>query len=471
MAMLWSDWVMWAFMLVLVLLIIILKQHPQLKASWGHICSQNIAMAAFVILCFYFFIGLLDCIHLNVSQSNTDRTGQITQVKSLLDFLLWPLSIKTEKTYSAPFATHLYSQALVISEKKKEIRIYPRLQHAATSLKHPNSEFSKDILLRASVGFLCGAALFALFTAGILKWLAQRNQQGFLSQCQNIIKGKTRTAWKAILITAGSLFLLLGITVALATNYHVFGTDKIGQDVLYLSIKSIRTGLIIGTVTTFCMAPLAILLGSMAGYFGGWVDDIIQYLYTTLSSIPGVLFISASILVLQIYMSNHPNLFSTLSQRADARLLALCFILGITSWANLCRLLRGETLKLRELDFILAAKSLGVTAKKILGQHIIPNVMHIVIITLVLDFSTLVLAEAVLSYVGVGVDPTMISWGNMINSSRLELAREPIVWWPLLASLFFMFFLVLSMNLFADSVRDALDPRLNDPSFSTKRTL
>ena len=86
--------------------------------------------------------------------------------------------------------------------------------------------------------------------------------------------------------------------------------------------------------------------------------------------------------------------------------------------------------------------------------------MHIVLITIVLDFSGLVLAEAILSYVGVGVDPTTMSWGNMINISRLELAREPIVWWPLLAALIAMFFLVLSANLFSDVVRDAFDPRV-----------
>ena len=96
----------------------------------------------------------------------------------------------------------------------------------------------------------------------------------------------------------------------------------------------------------------------------------------------------------------------------------------------------------------------------ILGRHILPNVLHIVLIIVVLDFSGLVLAEAVLSYVGVGVDPSTISWGNMINGARLELAREPIVWWSLVAAFVFMFTLVLSANLFADAVRDAFDPRI-----------
>ena len=107
---------------------------------------------------------------------------------------------------------------------------------------------------------------------------------------------------------------------------------------------------------------------------------------------------------------------------------------------------------------MLAAKALGTSSFKIIYKHLLPNVMHIVLITLVLDFSFLVLAEAVLSYVGVGVSPMTISWGNMINAARLELAREPIVWWPVMAAFMFMFLLVLAGNLFADAVRDAFDP-------------
>jgi peptide/nickel transport system permease protein len=132
----------------------------------------------------------------------------------------------------------------------------------------------------------------------------------------------------------------------------------------------------------------------------------------------------------------------------------------VTSWTGLCRLLRGETLKLRELEYIQAAQAFGVSDLRIIARHILPNLMHIVIIALVMDFSSLVLAEAVLSYVGIGVDPTMISFGTMINNARMELAREPMVWWSLAAAFVFMFILVLAANLLADAVRDAFDPRL-----------
>lgn len=240
---------------------------------------------------------------------------------------------------------------------------------------------------------------------------------------------------------------------------HWLGTDKVGQDVLYQVLKSIRTALIIGLVTTLVTLPLAVILGVVAGYFRGWVDDLIQYIYTVLNSIPSVLLIAASVLMMQVVIDTHPQWFSTAAERADVRLLALCFILGMTSWTGLCRLLRGETLKLRELEYVQAAKAAGVSHHKILRRHILPNVMHIVVIALVMDFSSLVLAEAILSYVGIGVDPSMTSFGTMINSARLELGREPVVWWSLTAAFSVMLIMVLAANLLADAVRDAFDPR------------
>ena len=262
-------------------------------------------------------------------------------------------------------------------------------------------------------------------------------------------------AWTGLFVMA-----LFGSLWELAGYYHILGTDKVGDDVFFQALKSIRTGLVIGTLTTLVMLPAAILLGTMAGYFRGWVDDVIQYLYTTLNSIPGVLLIAAAVLMMQVYMANHADEFKSITERADLRLLFLCLILGVTSWTGLCRLLRGEAMKLRELDYVQAARAFGVGQFRILMRHVLPNVMHIVLITIVLDFSGLVLAEAVLSYISIGVDPSTNSWGNMINGARLELAREPVVWWSLVAAFGFMFTLVLAANLFSDVVRDAFDPRL-----------
>ena len=204
---------------------------------------------------------------------------------------------------------------------------------------------------------------------------------------------------------------------------------------------------------------LALGLGVMAGYFRGWVDEVIQYVYTLLSSIPDVLLIAAAVLLLQVTIDKHPELFATALERSDARLLFLCLILGITAFTGLCRLIRGEAMKLRELEYIQAARAFGVSSFGIITKHIVPNLMHIVLISLVMQFSGFVLAEAVLSYVGVGVDPKTPSFGVMINTARAELAATPVVWWTLTTAFVFMLMLVLSANLFSDAVRDAFDPR------------
>ena len=223
---------------------------------------------------------------------------------------------------------------------------------------------------------------------------------------------------------------------------HLLGTDRVGNDVLLLSIKGIRTGMIIGGFTTLLVIPFAILFGVTAGYLRGWVDDVIQYIYTVLSSIPSLLLIISFMIVF------------------GRGLTQLCIIMGITSWTGLCRVLRGETLKLRELEYVQAAEAMGVSRARIMFQHIVPNLMHIVLITAVLSFSGRVLAEAVLSYIGIGVGADTMSWGTMINDARQELARAPIIWWKLVAAFVFMVGLVLPANLFGDALRDALDPRL-----------
>ncbi|MBI1912981.1 MAG: ABC transporter permease [Deltaproteobacteria bacterium] len=245
---------------------------------------------------------------------------------------------------------------------------------------------------------------------------------------------------------------------------HLFGTDKVGNDVFFIALKGVRTGIVIGAGTTIIIIPFAIFFGVIAGFYGGLIDDIVQYIYTTLSSIPGVLLI-VSFMLLFGTSGYQGGLLSELNIRLgffvpNERLFWLCVILGITSWTDLCRLIRGETLKLRELEYVQAAKAFGVGKLSIISRHIVPNVMHLVLITFVLQFSGLVLAEAVLSYIGIGVGPEMGSWGNMINTARLELSREPVVWWNLLAAFIFMFGLVLPANIFGDAVRDALDPRL-----------
>jgi peptide/nickel transport system permease protein len=349
------------------------------------------------------------------------------------------------------------------------VREFPRLQFGGAHLQDPVAQLTNDVAERATTGLALGLLSWCLVLTLLSVSLARRNSATLSFTLSAIRRGDTEVPWNAVLATLALMLMSIGVALMLSTHYHIFGTDKVGQDVFYQSLKSIRTGLVIGTLTTLMMLPFALLLGIMAGYFRGWVDDVIQYIYTTLSSIPGVLLIAAAVLMMQVYMETHPELFDTIAARADLRLLFLCIILGVTSWTGLCRLLRGETLKLREMEYIQAAHAFGVSHWRIISRHILPNVMHIVLIATVMDFSGLVLAEAVLSYVGVGVDPSMISFGTMINAARLEMAREPMVWWALLSAFGFMFALVLSANLFADAVQDAFNPRVRTWPLQTRK--
>lgn len=464
---LWSDVLIWLLVLAAIVLGALSARNPPLRAAWQRVGRSRQGMAAATVLTVFILVGLLDSVHYRPrleSREAEQPDVYAIEVLSLLDTLVTPLRTRNEKTYSEPLATHAYAKESIevrdASGGVGQVRDFPRLKHGGVHLGDRDDQRNADVGQRVAAAGVLACALWGVMALGCVHLLARRNTCAARKMWSKIWRGETDFAWNAVLATLGLLLVLLLPPVALCVDYHVFGTDKVGQDVLYQVLKSIRTALVIGLVTTLVMLPLSILLGILAGYFRGWVDDGIQYLYTTLSSIPGVLLIAAAVLMMQVIIDNHPQWFATAAERADMRLLALCFILGVTSWTGLCRLLRGETLKLRELEYIQAAQAFGVSDLRIILRHILPNLMHIVMIALVMDFSSLVLAEAVLSYVGIGVDPTMISFGTMINNARMEMAREPMVWWSLAAAFVFMFTLVLAANLLADAVRDAFDPRM-----------
>jgi peptide/nickel transport system permease protein len=219
---------------------------------------------------------------------------------------------------------------------------------------------------------------------------------------------------------------------------HPLGTDILGRDVLYLALKGARVALLIGGLTSLIAIPLALLFGVSAGYFGGRIDDFVFFVMSTLASMPGLLLLIALIMAM------------------GRGTLSVCVALAATGWVGFCRISRGETLKLRELDYVQAARALGVSEVRIIFRHILPNLMHLVIITFVLMFSGLVLSEAILSWLGIGVDG---SWGQMIDQARDELSRDPIIWWNITAAGAALFGLLLAVNFVGDALRDILDPR------------
>ncbi len=219
---------------------------------------------------------------------------------------------------------------------------------------------------------------------------------------------------------------------------HLLGTNIIGHDVLRLTLKGARVALLIGGLTSLIVIPIALLFGISAGYLGGRVDDVVFFVMSTLASMPSLLLLIALIMVL----GTGP--------------VQVCIALGVTGWVGFCRLTRAETLKLRELEYVQAARALGTSELNIVWRHILPNLMHLVVITFVLMFSGLVLAEAVLSWLGIGIQG---SWGQMIDQARDELSRDPIIWWSLASASTALFVLILVVNQIGDAVRDILDPR------------
>ncbi len=457
---LWTDGMIFLLLALAVAGIWWIRQRPHLLLPWQRLARSRVGMVSALILSLFVLTGLLDTLHYRPALTGSHENGKSaysTEVVSVLDLILTDLRSHTEKTYSAPLSAYLYAKESLQHADGKIVREFPRLKFGGAHLAIPEQELDGDVFKRTIRGIFAGWVSGMLLVLLIVSVAAARSRV----KVRDWVEARRGSPLNAVFATIVLLAILFGVVAHLAGAYHVLGTDKVGIDVLYLSLKSIRTGLVIGTVTTLVMLPFAIFLGIAAGYFRGWVDDVIQYVYTVLSSIPSVLLIAAAVLMMQITIEKHAEWFSSSAERADLRLLFLCMILGVTSWTSLCRFLRGEALKLREMEYIQAAQAFGVSSLRILSRHILPNVMHIVLITVVMDFSSLVLAEAVLSYVGVGVDPSTNSFGTLINNARLEMGREPMVWWTLVSAFSFMLVLVLAANLLADAVRDAFDPRLN----------
>lgn len=489
---LWTDVFVHLMVLAMLGYGVRIMRSPSLRSAWSSVARTPSAMCAAVILLFFLIIGVLDSIHYrpllpplppsvstvagaaDATSSSADAGAEATPVtspneaerppriyspvlRSALDDLLSLTQLPNrEKTYSAPLAIRQFTKETELINGEA-VRDFPRLQYAGAHLSD-ESEHLADIQRRTGQGLLQGAGLSVLL-ALLLTVAHWRSQRSWGPAWRYWWTGQAGVPWRAVWVTLTILALVACTALSLSVNYHVLGTDRTGNDVLWQCLKSIRTALVIGTLTTVAMLPPALGFGIAAGYFKGRVDDVIQYIYTTLTSIPGVLLIAAAVLMMQVYIDTHPELFSTVAARADLRLFMLCLILGLTGWAGLCRLLRAETLKLRELEYVQAARAFGVGHWRIMRRHLLPNVMHIVLITMVLEFSGLVLFEAVLSYLGIGVDPSMHSFGTMIDAARLEMSRDPMIWWNLLGAFIFLMVLVLSANVFADAVQAAFDPR------------
>lgn len=217
------------------------------------------------------------------------------------------------------------------------------------------------------------------------------------------------------------------------------GTDIFGRDVLTKVIHGTQVAMSVGLISSLIAIPIGVALGAVAGYFGGWIDEIVVWFYTTFSSIPNIMLLMSIAFIL------------------GKGITSVYIALGVTSWVGLCRLIRGEVMKHKDREYVQAAGAIGSGHMRKLFKHILPNVSHIVIINTSLQFQVAIKSEVILSYLGIGVTGQP-SWGTMIDDAKLELARG--VWWQLGGATIAMFFVVLAFNILGDALRDALDPKL-----------
>ncbi len=245
-----------------------------------------------------------------------------------------------------------------------------------------------------------------------------------------------------------------------AANLHfIFGTDVQGRSVFWRTLYGTRMSLTIAFGAALLAIIIGTLLGAIAGYFGGWLDLFIVWLFTTVASVPRILLVLAMAYSLR---GREFTIFGLLEEPvALSGTLMLVLAMGLTTWVGICRLIRGEILKQRSMDYESAARALGFGRIRILIRHLLPNVFYLVIIQFSLIFPLFIHLEVILSYLGLG--PTDgVSWGQMIEASLSEMMRSPKVWWQLTAATIAVFGISLALNLFGDALRDALDPRLQN---------
>jgi len=233
----------------------------------------------------------------------------------------------------------------------------------------------------------------------------------------------------------------LGESLTPPGSEHLLGTDKHGRDMLSRMIYGTRIALLVGFLPQFVSLLLAIVLGLVSGYYGGWVDDLIMRLADAFFAFPSLLFMMALMFVLG----------------SKQGLLGIVLGLGIVGWAGRARIMRGQVLSIRERAYVESARAVGANTGRIVFRHILPNCLAPLIVSTTMSIPGAIMSEAGLSFIGLGVSPPTATWGQMLQTGREYLRQLPwLSIWPGVAILI----TVLAFNLFGDGLRDALDPYL-----------
>lgn len=232
------------------------------------------------------------------------------------------------------------------------------------------------------------------------------------------------------------------------TQEHILGTDNVGRDVMTRLMYAGRISLTVGIASIAISIFIGVIMGTLAGYYGGIVDSIIMRVVDILMCVPS--------LALLILLS---ALMSDLKIHPDYRIYIIMFIIGITGWMGIARLIRGQILSLREQEFMQATEALGLRTKKKMFRHLLPNLMAIIIVQATLGLGGAIMYESTLSFLGLGITPPRPSWGTMVQRVTDSYAMEFLPWTWVPAGIC-IFLAVMAINLLGDGLRDALDPKL-----------
>lgn len=221
----------------------------------------------------------------------------------------------------------------------------------------------------------------------------------------------------------------------------ILGTDIFGRSVLYKILAGTKTAMLIGLFVPAIAVPVGVVLGALAGYYGKVIDALVVWLFSVISSVPYILIVIAISFVL------------------GKGMFAICIAMGSVEWVGLCRMVRGEFIKHRGREYVLASRLSGARDLRLIFAHIMPNVGHLAIIYGSLEVLGAIKSEVILTYLGVGIQDGA-SWGTMISDAAGELVQS--IWWPLAGVVLAMFFVIYALNVVGDALRDALDPKLLD---------
>lgn len=226
-----------------------------------------------------------------------------------------------------------------------------------------------------------------------------------------------------------------------ATN--LLGTDTIGRDVLARMVHGASTALLVGFVAMGIAAAIGVTVGALAGYFGGWVDVVFSRVVELVMAVPPLILIVALVAVLE-----RPTIWHLMA------------VIGLTRWESIARYTRAEFLRLRESEFVLAARVLGVAAPRIMLRHILPNALAPIVVTLSFGIAGSIVLESALSFLGLGSDPAKSpSWGRILNEGKESLPGDAPHWWLIVFPGLAIFVAVLAYNLLGDAIQEASDPR------------